>query len=269
MVFCNFHDVRRHIPSGSEAAGLKLVALAAAFIVFVGNGGSSLAASSQELRGSSDRTHVIAVFGDSLARELWNGMRSAFRRNGRVKVLRYAKSATGLVRNDRYDWLSTVRHVSARHRINTAVILIGGNDRQTMRTRSGTYRKLSDQWIEEYARRIDQLTRTLMQRGTRVYWVGIPIVRSGRMARDFKRFNRIYQARARANGAYFIDTWNDFKSDDGGYTPFGRTLGGRYRKLRDDDGLHFTLAGAYVFGDLIARRISRHSSTIGAQLSLR
>ncbi|MEL6746679.1 MAG: DUF459 domain-containing protein, partial [Pseudomonadota bacterium] len=206
---------------------------------------------------ANQRTHTIAVFGDSLARELWNGVRYAVRKHRNVKVLRKAKSGTGLVRTDRYDWQAKVRAAVRRQRIDTAIVLFGGNDRQTMRTRQGRLKRFTAPWLAEYARRVDAFTSVLVNAGVKVYWVGIPIVESRRMARDYQKLNRVFAARAAANGIIYLDTWQDFKGPDGKFAVYGRTLGGRTRKLRDEDGLHFTVAGAYVFGNLIARRISR------------
>ena len=53
----------------------------------------------------------------------------------------------------------------------------------------------------------------------------------------------------REGRAVFIDTYTMFAGDDGGYTQFLPDGGGRLRKVRANDGVHFEREG----GDMIAR----------------
>jgi hypothetical protein len=205
----------------------------------------------------------IAVIGDSLAQDLWNGLHKLYRgAEGKVEFIRFTKVSSGLVRDDVYNWNQRVKTFVAENDFDTAIVLMGGNDRQVITAGKKRLERFGEAWTAEYARRVDDFIATLKSETKSVYWLGLPVVRSKRMARDYQKLNKVYRSQADANDIVYIDTWPLFEDKEGKYTSFGQDLKGVKRRLRKDDGLHFTVAGKLVFAREIVRLLRKEVSAV-------
>lgn len=194
-----------------------------------------------------DTPRRIAIIGDSLAQDLWNGLHKLYRENENVEIIRFTQVSTGLVRDDVYDWSEALKEFVKTQEFDIAIVLMGGNDRQPIRAKGRRLKRNTDAWKEEYANRVAKLINVLKPEADEVYWLGLPIVRPPSMARAFRRFNKIYNAQSDALGVKFIKTWSLFEDENGAYTSFGPDAGGVNRRLRKDDGMHFTVRGKLRF----------------------
>ncbi len=185
----------------------------------------------------------LMVLGDSLGGGVWAGLYNSFHKNKNIKVLRKTKPSTGFVRLDFYDWNSNLKQILTNTRIDVAVVMMGANDRQTIVTKTGRYRPGSKRWREIYAARVDEYIGQLKAHGARVYWVGLPITRQKKFSRHMRLLNEIFAERARVNNIVFVDIWDDFTTTNGKYSANGKDIKGRMRKLRANDGVHFTMRG--------------------------
>jgi len=190
----------------------------------------------------SRQTNLV-VFGDSLGGGVWAGLYWAFRQNNNINVTRKTKPSTGFVRLDFYDWNANLAQILSRSRIDIAVVMVGANDRQTIVTATGRFKPGSPRWLEIYAARVDIFIKKLKNQGAKVYWVGLPVTRSKKFSRHMRILNELLAERARANNITFVDIWNEFTTAKGGYSAHGKDLKGRMRKLRANDGVHFTMRG--------------------------
>jgi hypothetical protein len=77
------------------------------------------------------------------------------------------------------------------------------------------------------------------------------------MSRDYQRLNAFYSDLAHAHGIKFIDIYDRLRSASGGYTAYGRGMEGTTARLRDGDGVHFTLEGSRMLGQLVAEEVRR------------
>jgi hypothetical protein len=198
----------------------------------------------------------LFVLGDSLATNLADGLIWALRDVRDVEVVKRTRAATGLVRDDVLNWTRSVARLLDDENVDIAVIAIGGNDRQDIRVGGRRYARFTKPWRTAYLRRVERFMRVFDKR-TAVYWVGLPRVRSTQMSRDYRRLNAYYRHLARAHGIKFIDIFDRFSSPSGGYTAYGRGLDGGTERLRDGDGIHFTLVGARMLGRAVAEEIRR------------
>lgn len=201
-------------------------------------------------KGKKTRYNVV-VFGDSLGDGLWAGLYHALRKDKRFNVIRKSRVATGFVRKDYYDWSEGAREAAAETRIDIAVVIIGTNDRQTIVEDGARHALFDPKWREVYRARVDDFTTTLKASGARIYWVGLPVMRSAVFERDMESFTRIFEERAEANGVVFVPTHDLAADKDGNYSAYGPDVSGRKRLLRAEDGIHFTMEGY----ELLARSV--------------
>lgn len=244
---------RDHASALPTAALLRRIGIAAAGIVLVALPIAGAQARSGIALLASRRPMKIAVIGDSLANDLGQGMQALFRHKRNLKVIKETQFATGLVRTDYFNWNATVRHFLAHVHPNAMTVIIGGNDRQPIRTRGRRYDPMTRSWRIAYAHRVAHFMHTLERAHARVYWVGLPIVRSDQMTHDFRIMNRIFHHEAVRHHFTYVSIWNKFRARNGGYTSFGRTLRGVDRRLRKPDGMHFTDAGKLRLAADVAR----------------
>jgi uncharacterized protein len=204
-------------------------------------------------------TYFVAVLGDSLGQMLAQGLSEAFENRPEVAILRKAKENSGLVRDDFFDWTQATRDMLASgEKIDFAVMLIGSNDRQTLRDANGSYEPGSPEWQAAYTQRIETISAMFRDKKIPLVWVGLPILRSERLSADALAFNEFYRAYAEKSGATYIDIWEAFADESGQYSAFGPDINGQTVRLRAADGVHFTKAGARKLAHFVDPEIRRN-----------
>jgi len=187
----------------------------------------------------------VAVIGDSLGSGLWQGLYQNFQNSEKQEVnfVRLAKTNTGIVRDDRYDWPREVEALVKEQDFQIAVMMFGANDAQSIRAGGKRYHFKTPGWEQRYRERIDRMINALMKRDIAVYWVGLPNVEKPELREDYLHVNAIFKERASEHGVRFIDTWDVTNDEKGDYQAIGESVDGRRTILRAKDGTHFTPEG--------------------------
>jgi hypothetical protein len=230
---------RRSIGGVAAVASLLLVA--------------SDAFSHTESFSARSRPVSIAVVGDSLANDLARGMEALYGDRDRIRIIKHTRFATGLVRTDYFDWQDSIRRLLAHSNPDIVVVLIGGNDHQQIRTDTARFDPFSKEWVAEYSRRVATFMAPLRKERAKIYWIGLPAVRSPSLSRSYQMMNVIYRKEAQRRGFKYVSTWDAFLDRTGAYSSFGQSLSGVKRQLRENDGMHFTEPGRIALAAHVAR----------------
>jgi hypothetical protein len=213
----------------------------------------------------------ILVLGDSFADQLAGGLDEAFADQPEIAIVRRTRAESGLARADYYDWPKSVRDVlGSDQKISFAVIQLGANDRQPIRDEGGqTHEPGSDRWRELYGQRVEIVARSFAERRIPVVWAGMPPMQLPRYSADILALNDLQRAAAQKAGAQFVDIWEAFVDAENKFSFYGPDLNGQTTRLRTNDGVHFTKAGARKaahFVELELRRLieMRPASTVVA-----
>jgi hypothetical protein len=199
----------------------------------------------------------LYVFGDSLGDGIWAGLYRAFRPDNNVDVVKKSRVSTGFVRVDYFDWNDRIQSIAKSEKFHIAVVMVGANDMQPIRHDRKWYKVDSEGWRDIYGQRIDTFIKRLKKSHAAVYWVGLPVMRSTKHNAAMQVMNEIFREKAFVNGVKFIDTWNGFADQFGRYSAFGPDLSGQVRRLRADDGVHFTIKGYRKLAHFVEREIRR------------
>jgi hypothetical protein len=148
--------------------------------------------------------------------------------------------------------------LASGEKIDFAVMLIGSNDRQSLRDANGSYEPRSPEWQAAYTQRIETIAAMFRDKKIPLVWVGLPILRSERLYGDALAFNEFYRAYAEKAGATYIDIWEAFADEGGHYNAFGPDINGQTARLRAGDGVHFTKAGARKLAHFVEPAIRRN-----------
>lgn len=191
----------------------------------------------------------VAVIGDSLSQGLGPGI-ERWMNAAQVRVLSLGRQSTGLSREDYFNWQAGMRQIVQGFRPDLVFVMLGSNDAQAQISRDGAAIPVgSVDWVLGYRERAARLLREATTAGTRVVWVGIPIVHDRQRWDFYRRVNDIYRDTARADPlSTYVDAWTAFASKDGGYTAFVRNERGDLVEARASDGVHFTPAGYGLLG---------------------
>jgi uncharacterized protein len=206
-----------------------------------------------------DRYRVLVV-GDSLADGVWSGLYRAFQEDGNMEVVNKSKPSSGFVRADSYDWTKEIDDILKDGTYQIVVVMFGANDNQAIKSGKEYIKPGTDAWDDLYGQRVEAFVKKLRAKGLAVYWTGLPIMRSPDDSDDAEELNDIYREKSFINGAKFIDTWSGFTDESGRYSAVGPDMSGQIRRLRDDDGVHFTPRGYLKLAHFAEKEIRRDLS---------
>jgi len=201
-------------------------------------------------------TYRLQVYGDAFASGLLDGLVDALSDDARLQIQRKHRSLPGLIRPDLEDELKAEE--ANREPLHVAVVMVGVNDRYNIRLSArDRFVVGTDEWREEYGRRVDRVIKTLKKRGAAVYWVGQPIMRRPDANEPAQVMNDVVREKAYLNSIKYIDITAQFADDAGNYTPYGPDLAGKQRLVREADGVLFNWAGYRKLAHFVEREIKR------------
>jgi hypothetical protein len=153
---------------------------------------------------------------------------------------------SGLIRDDYFDWPAHLAQRLPEVRPDAVVVMFGGNDGQPIPI-DGVLREPEEpEWLELYHDRVGGLMDVLLTGTSRVYWLGLPIMRDDRFTERVLMFNEVYREEAEARPAVtYVDTFELFQDENGEYSTYLRTDSGDLLEMRTPDGAHFSWNGAY------------------------
>ncbi len=205
-----------------------------------------------------ERPLRIWVGGDSMAQTTGAQVVQLARETGVMKATLDYHISTGLSRPDYYDWPRRLRFIARTVQPDVDVAFFGANDGQSVSYDGEVLALGSPTWMELYHERVAAAMELLSRGGaTRVYWVGLPIMRAAAYRRTARMLDEVARDEAaRHPGVVFIDSWPMFTTREGAYADYLRTAAGDLLLMRQADGIHLTLAGASRLGSAIVARIA-------------
>ena len=122
--------------------------------------------------------------------------------------------------------------------------MLGINDKQPLRDGKDYVDPLSDRWKAAYVQRIQAVVAPLRAAHVPVIWVGLPPMRSDKFnPQMIEELNKMFKDNAEQAGAKFVDVFDGFADQSGGFDAFGPNIDGQKARLRGPDGIHMTAAG--------------------------
>jgi hypothetical protein len=210
------------------------------------------------VRPSTRRLRVLAT-GDSMIQIIDGDLQRRLGGRGPISVRSDAHISTGISKPFMFDWIAHARGSARTLHPDVTVMFLGANDGFPMGTPSGHRASCcGDAWVREYARRARTMMRSYARRGAgTVYWLLLPAPRGKNFQTVFGPVNRALRAAARSfpGVVHVVDLGATF------------TPGGRFRQtmrwhghtvsVRQEDGVHLSVAGAAIAASLIVARMQR------------
>jgi uncharacterized protein len=202
------------------------------------------------------QVYQILVVGDNLAGGLGAGLSRLGEAGKPVIVTNRFNEVSGLARPDFYDWPQALTKITEGRNFDSAVVMIGTNDRREFRSTAGRFAFNTPEWKQAYGAQIDAMITVLKARQINVYWVGLPPMADPAYDADVQIINTIAKERAEALNITYVDIRPDFLNPDGTYTDRGLDEQGISRKMRSRDGINFFKIGNTKMAQLVLTAIT-------------
>jgi len=206
----------------------------------------------------------ILVMGDFIAAAMAEGLIQNHRDNPDIVVIKHVEMASGLIRDDYYNWPVKATHIINTEKPDMILIAVGGNDRQAFKTEKGMLAYGEATWLQHYQSRVDSLSEALQKSGIAWAWVGLPPFKKTILNQSATVFNSLYKENATKYKATFIDIWDGFIDEGGNFSFSGYDVNGQTVRLRNNDGINFTTAGyrkLAFYADHVVRTFLQDIST--------
>jgi len=204
----------------------------------------------------------IALVGDSMmAVGLAPVFRRSIAREGSVRLVRAYRSGTGLSRPDVFNWLVQYSQLIGGTRPELVICAIGANDAQNVQIDRTVFHFGTPAWKQLYAERVREFVKLLTREGAQVLWIGMPVMRETRFSRRMASVNELVkEVLAEFPQVLWMDP-NPFVADSsGGFKQYRRDQLGRLMRVRADDGIHLSEAGAAFLLPAISNWLQRISA---------
>ncbi|WP_292897092.1 SGNH/GDSL hydrolase family protein [Nitratireductor sp.] len=190
-----------------------------------------------------ENARIVLVVGDFLAGGLAEGLSAAYADSPGVRVVNRSNGSSGFVRDDYYDWNGEIAGILDDVSPAVVVMMIGSNDRQQLIVDGKREAPRSEAWVAEYTQRVETFAAAIEDRQIPLVWSGLPSFKSSTMSSDMLAFNDIYKTAVEAIDGSFVDIWDGFVDENGGFVFTGPDMNGQPVRLRGSDGINLTRAG--------------------------
>ncbi|RUT34464.1 DUF459 domain-containing protein [Arsenicitalea aurantiaca] len=186
----------------------------------------------------------LAVFGDSMASDLARALERAYAEDPNIVIIGQGVGSSGFVRDDFFNWPRTIGEQITADSFDLAVVMIGINDRQPISQNGQSLAPLSDEWVAAYQTRVSGFIEQLRRANKPVIWVGLPPMEGGGYGQAMAQISSIQRLASYAAGAEFVDIYERFLDEEGRFSAFGPDISGQRVRMRKDDNIHLSAAGA-------------------------
>lgn len=242
------------------AAALLLVSLPARAQmdapVMGSSGADGMAAQQAPAAADEKRVTEVLTIGDAIGGGLGAGLARITETSGDYDVSIRFNEESGLARPEVYDWAATVPKILGSNPYDVIVVMLGSNDRQTIRDGNMRYDFGTPEWTATYSAQANKLLDQLAASSARVIWVAPPPMRDPDYDAAMKTIAALQKDLVEKRGMTFLDLRADFTNPDGSYTD--STTDGRANiiKLRGRDGISFFKAGNNLMGEKVLAAIA-------------
>lgn len=205
----------------------------------------------------------LLLVGDSLSIGLGQQMEAAFAGKPAVRFAHLGKVSSGLANPAFFDWEATLDAQVKAHHPDVVLIMLGANDDKPLPTSSGRSAPYkSATWDVEYARRIARLHAIAKSENpaAAVYFIGVPIMGDAAFDAGMGHVNGVLATTAAGlPDCAYINVRDVLADASGAYAPVARTASGATVKLRADDGVHISAAGARLLAARLVETVAEPS----------
>ncbi len=212
---------------------------------------------------------VVWVIGDRLADGLARGLNVALSDTPTVRIENGAVSPSGLALQSSVNWSSAIAaRLAGPSPPDAVVVMIGTDDRRPMPVDGALTDFRTKSWEIVYRARVSAVIGAARGMGVPITWIGLVPMSDFDLTTDMAYLDEIYRQVVTDRQARYVDVWNAFADDTGGYAASGPDIAGQVRQLRLKDGIGFTKSGNRKLGFYVEQDIRSWLATGSADPAL-
>lgn len=194
--------------------------------------------------------------GDSLAQGIGESLTQVGAESADVGVRGKGIVSSGLTRPDVHDWAVDLFLELVANSPDVAVLMVGANDTADIATANGLADFGDPAWRDEYRARVARVMDTIKGSKTRLFWLGIPPVRSKTLEAKLRIIDDIAKAEAAGRSdVTFVDLYTVF-GGEAGYRPYCAGFDDTEVLCRANDGVHFNRVGYEIVARLLTAQFA-------------
>jgi uncharacterized protein len=211
----------------------------------------------------------LAVFGDIMASDLAAALDRYYTNDPNIVVINQGVDQSGFARPDFFDWNKTAADQIQKGSFDIAVMFVGTNDRQSIKSDAGSVKVLTSPWSDTYKSRVAQFVQVMRAANKPIIWVGMPAVQKPDLSAVLSQIGAIQQLAVFAGGGGYVDIYDRFVDDNGDYSATGPDLNGNQISIRRSDGIRFTSAGADKLAYYVSQTIKLYyrGGSVGVEVA--
>jgi uncharacterized protein len=187
----------------------------------------------------------VLVIGDEMAASLTRGLEVAFADTPKVNILGAAVEGSGLAVTEPVNWIEKTREALAgENPADAVVVMFGLSDMKPLDVDGEPAEFRSPDWEKVYRARFRSVLLAARSRNVPVFVVGLVPMADIGLTTDVAFLDDLYRQEAESAFTTYINVWNEFADETGGYAASGPDVGGQSRQLRLNDGIGFTRSGS-------------------------
>ena len=203
---------------------------------------------------ASDPLRVLEI-GDSLGEDLGFRLQADLPATGVATVTMDSVGDTGLSNVNYYDWPAHLQTDLTSTRAQVVVIFLGANDGQGFDVNGVPEAYGTPEWITAYTQRVDAMLTTANRAGTRVVWVGMPLMQDPALNSEMLQIDAIFsQQAAKFPGALYLSS-TSVLCPNGQFTFSVTTSSAGSEVVRTPDGVHLTTPGSELLAQAVISAI--------------
>jgi uncharacterized protein len=194
----------------------------------------------------------VLVVGDSLAVGVGMTLDSAFEGRSKVITRKMGRISSGLDSPASYDWNRVLKEMLDREKFDLVVVVLGAND-----AHNGPG---NPEWGRLYGAKFSEFLRIPAEKHVRTLVVGLPPMQKPDFSRRVQVVNEAIRNASQQfpQTCVYIDAFRRFSDEGGNFTDHIKVKG-EWKKVRAEDGVHFTGTGYLLFSKMVADEVLRHS----------
>ncbi|MDR2353495.1 MAG: DUF459 domain-containing protein [Deltaproteobacteria bacterium] len=165
-----------------------------------------------------------------------------------LQVKRVFKSATGLSRDDYFDWPKFLQTLLEENLPELIIISLGANDAQDIVTEERKRHHVNTPgWNEIYSNRVRQILDMATSKGVAVFWIGLPIMGKIPYNNNIQNINALVaQTCEEYVKCHFFNSSKLLADPEGNFTAYLTMPDGSHKRIRAKDSVHLTEFGGQI-----------------------
>ncbi|HEZ3787525.1 TPA: DUF459 domain-containing protein, partial [Neisseria meningitidis] len=168
--------------------------------------------------------------------------------------------STGLSYPSFFDWPKTIEETLQKHpEISVLAVFLGPNDPWDFPVGKRYLKFASDEWAQEYLKRVDRILEAAHTHRVQVVWLGIPYMKKAKLDGQMRYLDKLLSEHLKGK-IILIPTAHTLSGGEDRYTD-SVNVNGKPVRYRSKDGIHFTAEGQKLLAAKIMEKIVFEPST--------